>query len=139
MSSIQTSSCPKGSKPRKYRCPINGINYPSVSPKTMFHHLSRPWAADLKSENYYYCDDPNCDVIYFGQDDDTISIAQIRTVVGAKEKTENGLICYCFGISKREAAASSKTKAYVVKQTKDNECACEVRNPFGRCCLKDFP
>ncbi|MFT4562914.1 MAG: hypothetical protein ACI9BW_002665, partial [Gammaproteobacteria bacterium] len=80
-----------------------------------------------------------CDVIYFGQDDDTISIAQIRTVVGAKEKTENGLICYCFGISKREAAASSKTKAYVVKQTKDNECACEVRNPFGRCCLKDFP
>jgi len=29
-------------------------------------------------------------------------------------------------------------KAFVVQQTKEKLCACESRNPSGRCCLADF-
>jgi hypothetical protein len=27
----------------------------------------------------------------------------------------------------------------VIEQTRLHNCACDVRNPSGRCCLKDFP
>jgi len=29
-------------------------------------------------------------------------------------------------------------KAFVIQQTKEGLCACESRNPSGRCCLADF-
>ena len=34
---------------------------------------------------------------------------------------------------------SSKTKEFVMAQTKAQNCACEIRNPSGKCCLVDFP
>jgi len=35
--------------------------------------------------------------------------------------------------------SDKRLKDFVVEQTKADVCACDIRNPSGRCCLKDFP
>ncbi len=123
---------------KKYRCPANGELYPLVSPLTILHHLHEPWLWKGKKQGNYFCDDPDCEVVYFGQNGSTISKSALRTPVGIKENTEDSLICYCFGVTKK-AAAQQQIKEFVISQTKGKTCACSTRNPSGKCCLKDFP
>ena len=123
---------------RRHRCPTNGVAYPSVSEKTMLHHLKTPWNVNVRDQRYYYCDDPECSVVYFGEDNEVFSVEALRTPVGMKSRDINATICYCFGVSKREAATDPAVKAYVTEKTKTGQCACEVKNPYGRCCLRDF-
>ena len=39
---------------------------------------------DREEAGILFCDDPNCDVVYFGEDNSVIAKEQIRTVVGIK-------------------------------------------------------
>ena len=78
-------------------------------------------------------------MVYFGQDDSIIEKHELRTIVGVKDKSQESPICYCFGVNRQEAATSIEAKAFVIKNTKNHTCACEIRNPSGKCCLKDFP
>ena len=126
------------SRPNKHRCPSNGKLYTSVASVTILHHLNEPWLWKEKQQGYYFCDDPDCEVVYFSQDGSTISKSALRTPVGIKENTEESLICYCFGVTKK-TAARQQIKDFVVKQTRGKTCACSTRNPSGKCCLKDFP
>ena len=125
--------------PKKYRCPVNGKFYTGVARETIFHHLNRPWEWQLKHQGYYFCDDPECEVVYFGQDDSVIKQSELRTRVGIKEQTEQSIICYCFGVSFKDARTDSEAKQFVLEKTKESICACGTRNPSGKCCLKDFP
>ena len=123
--------------PKRHRCPVNGKTYTGVSPATILHHVNEPWNWRYKEQGYYFCDDPDCEVVYYGEDDSTISKKELRTAVGIKENNADSMICYCFGIT-RSASASPLIKEFVIKKTKDGTCACSTRNPSGRCCLKDF-
>lgn len=133
------TSSEKNSAPRKFTCPVNEQQYVEVSKKTILQHIKLPWEKDLHEQKYYFCDDPDCKVVYFGLNGSVIDKAQLRTTVGVKEKTEEALICYCFGVNKELAQHNPDIKTYVTEQTKEHNCACETRNPSGRCCLKDFP
>jgi hypothetical protein len=84
-------------------CPVNGQKYMQVSIRTMLHHISSPWEWTEKEQGYYFCDDPTCGVVYFGEDDSVIKKADTRTVVGIKEDKPDALTCYCFGVSNLEA------------------------------------
>ena len=66
----------------------------------MIHQLRHPWEMALAEKSYYYCDDPACRIIYFDEDDETITIDQLRTPVGVKSDDADATICYCFGVSK---------------------------------------
>jgi len=66
---------------------VNGKEYKEVSRKTMMHHIKDPWNWKGKSQSYYFCDDPSCDVVYFGQDDSVIDKTQIRTAVGINKSS----------------------------------------------------
>lgn len=125
--------------PKTHRCPANGQRYPQVSTVTIQHHLKRPWRWTPTAEQYYFCDDPDCDVVYFGQDDSRIEKARLRTRVGLKERQPEDLVCYCFGVTRQETETDPTAKEFVIAQTQKNACACVSRNPSGRCCLKDFP
>lgn len=127
------------SPPKTYRCPVNGREYGTVSAKTIMHHIKQPWNWPQKEQGYYFCEDPECEVVYFGEDDSTIVKHALRTPVGIKEPSPQALICYCFGVHLDEAGTDPEAKAFVVEQTKSQTCACEIRNPSGKCCLKDFP
>jgi len=125
--------------PGKFACPQNNIDYIAVTKKTVLHHIKSPWDNNLSEEQYYFCDDPECEVVYFGLKGSRINKSELRTKVGIKEKGDDSLICYCFGVTKAETKQKPEIKIYVTKNTKENLCDCEIRNPSGRCCLKDFP
>jgi len=122
----------------KLKCPVNHQLYKRVSPRTVMHHISRPWQQSFEGKNYYFCEDPNCDVVYFDDTGTTITRADVRTIVGVKTREYSAPVCYCFGVSKQDYLHSPSIKDFVIKQTKLKNCSCETKNPSGRCCLKDF-
>jgi hypothetical protein len=124
---------------KKHCCPENGLECIEVSAKTISHHIRQPWKWKDEGIRYYFCSDPNCDVVYFGDDDSIITKTQLRTTVGVKETSSDAPACYCFGVSKTDAINDPGIREYVMAQTKNAQCSCEVSNPSGRCCLKDFP
>lgn len=135
--------CPSGNNPptppRKHKCPVNGIEYAAVPARTILHHLEAPWRWAAKEQGYYFCADPDCEVVYFGEDGSVILKAEVRTVIGIKERSPEAPACYCFGVSKAEALSNPAVRDFVVRQTGMGWCSCESSNPSGRCCLKDFP
>lgn len=124
---------------QKHRCPANGVEYRSVPSKTIAHHIARPWEWRDRGHAHYFCQDPDCNVVYFSDDDQVILQSQLRTVVGKKSQSDNALICYCFGVSRADAREDPSIKDYIVEETKQRRCACGTSNPSGRCCLNDFP
>lgn len=139
MSDCCPTACGHNGTHNTHPCPVNGKEYKGVSVKTVLHHIKAPWVWRGDHQKYYFCDDPECDVVYYGQDDTIIKKSELRTTVGIKEKSDEALVCYCFGITAQEAATNPLARAFVIKETKEHVCECETRNPSGRCCLKDFP
>ncbi len=138
MNNCCTASDPDCHTPKKHRCPANGKAYVEVSVRTITHHLMRPWEWKPDAQRYFFCDDPDCELVYFGEDGCVITQVQLRTPVGIKDRSPEATLCYCYGISRTDANKPG-VREYVVGQTRDGACACETRNPSGRCCLKDFP
>ena len=139
MTDCCSTSCNTDSKNKWHKCPVNGIEYKEVSSRTMMHHLEKPWAWENKKQTYFFCDDPECEAVYFGQDDSVIKTTELRTTVGIKTKKKSSLLCYCFGVTFSNAEKKPEIKQFVIEKTKEGVCACEIQNPSGKCCLKDFP
>lgn len=133
-----TNVAPKATL-RRHQCPVNGKTYKAVPAKTIVHHMQSPWDWQAKEQGYYYCEDPDCDVVYFGEDNSVIEQSALRTLVGIKDQLPDALLCYCFGVSRAMYETDAELKTYVMEKTKQQVCACDIRNPSGRCCLKDFP
>ncbi len=140
MSCCSSNNC-SDTKPSKLTCPANGKAYRTIPNQTLLHHLKAPWKLEPKvlEAPFAFCDDPECKVIYFNALGQTFTQDQVRTPIGQKSHTDNALICYCFGVDKATAQSQPEAKTFVVQQTKNHQCACEIRNPSSRCCLKDFP
>lgn len=132
-----SSNCDKKHS-RRHRCPVNGREYAEVSVRTISHHIKESWAWIPTAEHYYFCNDAQCAVAYFGDDDSLIFKSQLRTRIGIKEQGDDELLCYCFGVSKAEFGRNAGSKDFVIEQTKAGLCSCDTRNPSGRCCLNDF-
>jgi len=88
------------------------------------------------------CETSDCPVVYFGQLPETIYRADALNVSpGFKDGGGDALLCYCFDKRRRdiekdlrasgETAISTEIQAAIRAQA----CACEVRNPTGKCCL----
>ncbi len=127
------------SKTAKRSCPQCQHTCLSVTVKTMLQHIKQVWMFEFSDQQYFYCRDLACDVVYFDEDDRTINKSNIRTLIGIKEASDEALVCFCFGVNKAEAATNKNAKEFVIKQTKASVCSCATANPSGRCCLKDFP
>jgi hypothetical protein len=125
--------------PKRYHCPVNGKEYGPVGIKTILHHLAEPWNKNLDSQAYYFCSAPDCDVVYFGQDNSVIKTSELRTKVGVKEKSPNRMVCYCFGVSYSTALKNQVAVNFIKEKTRQSFCSCKTSNPSGRCCLKDLP
>jgi hypothetical protein len=87
----------------------------------------------LDSGEWRFCATGECEVVYFGHeqrfrpDDVTVPVFQ-------KEPAGHRLVCYCLGLTEDDAeigGAGVRIRALV----KSGRCACELRNPQGRCCL----
>ena len=110
-----------------------------VNKSTMLQHLLNPWLVQDMPAPSFFCENPNCEIVYFSQEGSTFSQSNLRTTVGLKNPGQDSVVCYCFGVTSSVAVASPNVRDFVIQQTKSKSCACEARNPSGQCCLKHFP
>ena len=120
-------------------CPVNGKSYKSIPTRTVTHHVQKPWDLITDGKTFYFCDDPGCDVVYFSNDGSVITTSELRNPVGIKSQSLEATLCYCYGITLGDYQENPSVKGFVIEQTKLGLCSCEVSNPSGKCCLKDFP
>lgn len=87
------------------------------------------------AKTYYFCGAPDCDVVYFAQDGHTIDTPYLRRAPAYKTGRSNDLLCFCFDVSGAAALALPDPVPYVRERVRREECACNVLNPSGACCL----
>lgn len=141
MTEIAHACCSTKSKtkPKKLPCPHHGGACGEVSLTTLNQHLKHPWHHENKDRRYFFCDDADCDVVYFADDGWQAGQGEVRTLVGQKDTSAAATLCYCFGVTRGDVLADPSIKDYVMSQTKAKTCACSSQNPSGLCCLKNFP
>ncbi|QPB72222.1 hypothetical protein D5125_16965 [Magnetovirga frankeli] len=119
-------------------CPDCGDKGRPISWHWVLLHLKAPWQWADRAGDFNFCANPSCDTIYFASTGTCVYQADIRTQVGLKSASPQATVCYCYGISKEQSVEPS-LRQFVIAQTQKGQCACEARNPSGRCCLADFP
>jgi hypothetical protein len=105
--------------------------------------LLRPEALSrLREGNYHFDAAPDCEVVYFSNEHASyFTTMDVRVRVGIKEAEAPIPICYCFGHTvesaraETEATGKSTVASRITKEIQAGNCACEVKNPSGRCCL----
>ncbi len=124
-------------------CPVSGKPGKRVRPVTLESLVLKDHLPELDGKDWFFCDLPDCDVVYFSSDEDTVPREALTILVGVKENTAPHPVCYCFGHTTegiREEIQSTGTSTAVESITakvKAGECACETTNPKGSCCLGD--
>ncbi|GAC1438728.1 MAG: copper chaperone Copz family protein [Terriglobales bacterium] len=123
-------------------CPVNGARSKQVDVLTV-KSLVRQLPLGMPNEQYYFCEAPDCDVVYFPFDGQapTFRREDLLVRVGAKEKAEPIPVCYCFGFTReaiRHEVAETRHSTIadrITAEVKAGNCACAVKNPSGKCCL----
>jgi len=93
----------------------------------------------LKQE-FRLCRDAECEVVYYDSKGTVLSASELNVQPGFKNGS-SGLVCYCFLHTKadieRQLDGTGKTNLFesIKSEVKAGNCACEVRNPSGKCCL----
>jgi Zinc binding domain len=126
-------------------CPVNGARSKQVDMLTV-KSLLRQLPLGMPNTQYYFCDSPDCEVVYFPLDPDAPSFRRDDLVVrvGVKETEDPLPICYCFGFTRKDIwdeirrTGNSTVAKRIAAEVEAGRCVCEVRNPSGRCCLGDI-
>jgi hypothetical protein len=111
----------------------------AITVKSLVRHL--PFG--MVPAQYYFCEAPACDVVYFPANPaaPTFRRGDLLVRVGLKEKHDPIPVCYCFGVTRRDIlqevqqTGKSTVAGRIKAQVKAGNCACEVKNPSGKCCL----
>jgi len=97
---------------------------------------------ETQDVQYLFCRTQICPVVYFSTGaEHTFTVEQVRERVYQKEpEVGEVFICYCFRHTVGDLrAASLEDRPAIVDNitTRINagECACDLRNPQGSCCL----
>lgn len=112
-----------------------------VSETTLTHLLREEALPRVEGREWYFCPDPDCDVVYFTADGETLSKHALKVRVGLKESEPPRPVCYCFGYGfadvEREAAGSEESAiaAAITEKCRQGLDRCEETNPQGSCCL----
>jgi len=122
-------------------CPVCGEKGKPVQGQTVKAFLSVS-LREVQDVEYLFCKTQTCPVVYFSPDgEQTFTVEQVREQVYQKEPdAEEVFVCYCFRHTVGDIrAASSETGAALVDDINTGinaeQCACDLRNPQGSCCL----
>jgi hypothetical protein len=122
-------------------CTVTGAPGRRVSETTLTHLLREEALPRAAGREWFFCPDPDCDIIYFTADGETLSKDALTVRVGLKERGFPRPLCYCFGYDledvEREAAASEESgiAAAITEKCRQGLDRCEETNPQGSCCL----
>ncbi|MCI0621791.1 MAG: (2Fe-2S)-binding protein [Acidobacteria bacterium] len=128
--------------PGVMNCPVTGKRSKQIDLLTV-RSLVRRLPLGMPRTAYYFCDDPACDVVYFPADPRAPMFKRndLWVRVGVKEENDPMPVCYCFGFTREDilaeirATGRSTVSERVAAEVKAGNCACEVKNPSGKCCL----
>ncbi len=144
MSKCCSINANSGAAPAVMPCPANGARSKRVDTLTV-RSLVRKLPLGMPDTQYYFCDASDCDVVYFALEEEAPMFRRDDLVVrvGAKETADPIPVCYCFGFTRKDiqneiAETGRSTVAERIKtEVNAGNCACEVKNPSGKCCLGD--
>lgn len=131
--------------PRVMPCPVSGTRSKQVDMMTV-KSLVRHLPFGMPPTQYYFCAAPGCDVVYFPLTPaaPTFRGADLLVEVGVKKPEDPIPVCYCFGVTREDVwnevrrTGKSTAAERVTAEVKAGNCACEVKNPSGKCCLGDI-
>jgi len=132
--------CSNASAKTREVCPECGSACISVGRRTLYHQVRFPENLTITADSYYYCPSKQCAVGYFSSYGNAVPKQYLRSYSEIQEDK----LCYCFDIDADQYSSALKTnraepiKDFVIQRTKSGECACEIRNPSGQCCLANF-
>jgi hypothetical protein len=123
-------------------CPVTGWKSKKVDLLTV-RSLVRRLPLGIPATQYYFCADPACEVVYFPLNPKAPIFTRndLWVRVGAKEEDDPIPVCYCFGFTRSDildeirATAKATVGERIAAEVKAGNCACEVKNPSGKCCL----
>lgn len=122
-------------------CPVCGTKGKPVQGQTVKALLSVS-LREVQDDKYLFCKTPTCPTVYFTSDGkQTFTVAQIREHVYQKEsENDDTLVCYCFQhkIGDLRTVSPEEREAIIDdinKGIQAGQCACDLRNPQGSCCL----
>jgi hypothetical protein len=124
------------------RCPLNGQLGRAVQTQTLKALLRVSLREVNEQDHYFFCATSDCPVVYFNTTgSQTFRIEHLHERVYQKQATDpEVLVCYCFQYSLGTLQqADKKHKQVILSDIKQgialNQCACDLRNPQGTCCL----
>jgi len=144
MSDCCSVNAKSGRAPAVMACPANGGRSKRVDTLTV-KSLVRKLPLRMPNTQYYFCDASDCEVVYFALDEEAPRFCREDLVVrvGAKETADPIPICYCFGFTRQDiwdeiqSTGKSTVAQRITAEVEAGHCACEVKNPSGKCCLGD--
>jgi len=109
---------------------------------TVEHLIKDERLEEVRETQYYFCETPSCEVVYFSNETGQyLRKGDVRVRVGIKETEDPIPICYCFDFTEkmvRDQLLETGTTIIpdaITQEIRAGRCACEVKNPSGRCCL----
>ena len=120
-------------------CPACGRKGKPVGVLTV-KHLVRDHMAVQNPASYSFCRTRDCEVVYFAPGS-VFRKPDLKVRVGLKESADPIPLCYCFGYDesdiRRDMEEHGRTEIpqRIKAEVKAGMCACETRNPSGKCCL----
>jgi len=123
-------------------CPVCGKRGKKVDTQTVKSMLAIS-LEEVRPLAYRFCRTTDCSVVYFSEDGSQVfGEAAMRELVHQKHPdTDDVFACYCFRHTPatiREeimTTGESTAVARINAGIKAGQCACEIRNPQGSCCL----
>jgi hypothetical protein len=123
-------------------CPVNGVRSKQVDLLTV-KSLVRQLPLGMPNTPYYFCEGKDCDVVYFALDPQAPVFRRVDLLVrvGVKQTADPIPVCYCFGFTRRDIreeiaeTGRSMIPEQIRAEVEAGNCACEVKNPSGKCCL----
>lgn len=128
----------KTGEPAPIVCPSCGATGKPVGLDTVKAMLNSMALRRLDTgESFRFCLQSDCQTVYYGAEQ-VFSKVELRETVFQKEDGPQTPVCYCFGYRREDLAderARKEALANISALVKAGNCACEIRNPQGSCCL----
>jgi hypothetical protein len=125
----------------KSPCPQCGEAGRAVQTITLKHHVTPEHLNTVERGPFYFCRTATCDVVYFNTSGVVLHKPDVRQRIGLKETKDPVPLCYCFGFTEAMVREEIRTTGRctipqrIAAEVKAGNCACEICNPQGSCCL----
>ena len=117
------------------KCPACGKKGRKVNNETMIHHVKD--ISKMGDGGYSFCGNRQCNTVYF-RGEETFTTHMVNKEIGLKDASSpQGAVCYCYNYPKSELYDDSLIDKINIRI--DNYGSrCDLRNPNGRCCIKEI-